>query len=330
MSEMIISHIQDQSETTATAVVDINNQNQQQSQDFILIDEPSQAEEILSFRASFINGIDIRYISLDEIGLLTHKNDGYQTSKDQHPELEIKYIKNQSDKITIESMKQSYAQLFDRYLNNGYDRISYGVFIPSYVRELQTFKNNNPSNNHHSLLIGAFTVDTVQEYQAAVQSVFPDAKSEVIDLNTRHLIDSGMINVQTMDGLNTSFASNSFDTIHTNFLLYKLKEGQYNDVWKKKSIERLFTETYRLLKPSGKIILVEGNLTEVYDLRRPFDQDLVSILARVGFKDIKTGLAEIFSEPRGLDRFMRSSNGNLGSTREDHNPNKTFLITAKK
>lgn len=204
-------------------------------------------------------------------------------------------------------------------------QVSYGVFLPSYYQKLLEIKENHPgSEDHHALLIGAMSIETITEFIGTVHSVFPKAKCSSIDLDNRlaHLTKE-IPSFQIMDGLNTSFPDNKFDSIHTNMLLNHLIDNKKRS---KESTQKLFKEIMRILKPGGKMIMIE-NPPEGYNL-----DNLCNLLAGIGFSKIRVGPSKMFKHPLDFDRFMRSSGGNHQlmekvDLRED---DRVLLITAIK
>jgi len=182
-------------------------------------------------------------------------------------------------------------------------QVSYGVFLPSYYQKLLEIKTNHPeSKDHCALLIGAMSIETITEFIGTVQSVFPMAKCSLIDIDDRlsHLTKE-ISSFQIMDGLNTSFSDNKFDSIHTNMLLNHLVDNKKRSSG---SLPKLFKEVIRTLKPGGKIIMVENNL-EGYSIN-----NLGNLLTGIGFNKIRIGPSKRFKYPLDFDRFMRSSGGN--------------------
>ena len=206
-------------------------------------------------------------------------------------------------------------------------QISYGVFLPSYYQELLEIKRNNPkTENHQALLIGAMSIETITEFISTVQSVFPTAKCSSIDLDNRltHLTKE-VPSFQIMDGLNTSFPDNKFSSIHTNFLLNELID---NDKKSNESNSKLLEKIMRILKPGGKIIMVENYLKE-YGLS---PDNLFNLLTQEGFTKISISPGKRFKYPLDLDRFMRSSGGNhqLMENVDLREDDRVLLITAIK
>lgn len=183
--------------------------------------------------------------------------------------------------------------------------MSYGLFVPSYQEELNLQKNKYGSPRYHSLLIGALTANTAIEYTATVKSVFPEAQTRIIDLETVKKNDKpGFI---FADGLNTPFVKNTFSSIHTNYLFHMLEGENTESI---KNIKRLFIESFRILNNEGKLIMCEGNLSHILGVDdNSAIQKIKQLLADSGFSDIEIKPAIKFKDRREMTKYFRSTDG---------------------
>jgi len=282
-------------------------------ENFVLRSEHlSDTTRLLRLKTSSINNLnpaDISFAEIDEMITSLSKNEF-------NDELITKYLgeganPKQDNEVSLKCQRYSQSLYKTGEYLSGQNILFYGRFLPTYYKELLNYKKINNSDNHDSLLIGAFTEDTALDYQSTVKSIFTKAKSLVIDIEADYL-KYKVPDFQIMDGLNTSFQDNSFDTIHTNALLHQLKDVSKNNYDKFISIEKLFKETYRLLKPGGKIIMVEGDLKDTLSLviNSHIENVIKRLLTPIGFSNINVKPAEVFSDSSNIDRFMRNSAGN--------------------
>lgn len=232
------------------------------------------------------------------------------------------------------SKVQRYGQVLDKKnnpnINTNKDYLSYGVFMPSYIKELVSYRQEvGTSHQHQSLLVGALTTDTIAEYIGAVNYVFKNSKASVIDIDKGSVSEAP--NFQVENGTKTSFKNNTFDTIHTNFLLHQLK-GNRGD--KNNRVNDLFSEFYRISKTQGKIIMVEGDLEKVLKVESSplMKIKIHSYLQEVGFKNIQIKNARYFAKNSDLIRFTRSSAGNQDviDSKRNYIDKEIFVITATK
>ena len=204
--------------------------------------------------------------------------------------------------------------LIEQYLSK--DIITtYGIFAPSYISELSR-QNFDKDYQHRALLIGAESAKSFQEFNACVKYVFPKAECSCLDIDPFPELGRCPL-VKKGDVFNMKdFGDNSFDSIHTNYLFSGLVKGHYSNM------NRLWSEMFRVLKPEGKLILVELRL----------DEDVLStkFIERSGFKNIVINKVHGFSNRNDLDIFMRSSHGNVDVLNYQEVKNNELLITATK
>lgn len=280
---------------------------------FILVDDKKSMLEALELKATFINNQTTPNINFEEIKELFCSRSPFNGRQAD------KYLVDAVDenKDNEYKKKSSKGQRFGQIISEidtsfPIEWVSYGTFLPTYYKELLKYKNSNNKDSHDSLLIGALTIDTVVQYQSTVASVFPNAKSLAIDIDSDYLI-SEIPTFQKMNGLNTNFKDSSLDSIHTNFLLHQLTNQSAGINENKIDLtKRLFSEIKRLLKPGGKLIMIEGNLGTVFKTpnRSFIDESLIQILFSAGFSNIMIKLPEKFDNSQNVERFMRSSSGN--------------------
>ena len=204
---------------------------------------------------------------------------------------------------------------------------SYGLSIPSYIKGLTELGIQGDKTRH--LLIGSLSIDSVVHFKALLERYFGESSSFTIDIDSHSLAKPGLI---IADGTRPPFASEIFDSVHTNYLLHKLvNNGGHIGLSHEqiKLMQALFNATYRLLKPGGGLIMVEGNILPNDDMGKSHIINLMhSLLISAGFNDIGFSSAKKFVSNRELYRYM------LGQTeimddmmREGEHE---LLITAKK
>lgn len=303
---------------------------------FILVDKPNDLIDSIKKRASFINNLNSKDISLSQITDIVEFNmDKYHLSSFKKY-FGVDFPPLSSQHKEFNSKHQRYGQLLNKLNNDDIEKcfLSYGIFAPAYIEELFLYKKENEKNEEHkSLLIGALTIDTVQEYLGIVKSVFSNPKSLSIDVDGNYLVNEAQ-DFQIMNGLQTSFKDNTFDTIHTNFLLHQLcdKNGKDSDesgVDMYTKFKDLSTEAYRILKSKGKIIMVEGNLNKAFKTDNDFfiRNKIISFFRGVGFENIKIKPTKTFSNAKDLFSFTRSSSGNYEMINDEKNKVSKSVIT---
>lgn len=322
-------------------VIDPTTQPKEEKKDFILIDQPIDLIDVQEKRLTFVNDMLSQNINLDEIKIVVNNLDkDVRCISRNDRQLTNKYLR---ENVLVPNMDSSKAQRYHQLLNRientkpEYSGLSYGIFMPTYLEELSLYKDkNNQSEDHKSLLIGALTLDTVQEYMGAVKSVFDNAQTLSIDI-----MGGGKINkveqFQIMNGLDTTFENNHFDTIHTNFLLHMLCDKKGNNDEQvlgddDSKIKELFSETHRILKTDGKLIMVEGNLEYAFQTHDSYKikAKIYNILRENGYKNIQIKPSKLFTDINDLTRFTRSSAGNSDAVKNTQTSESTVTITASK
>ncbi|MCW1949164.1 MAG: class I SAM-dependent methyltransferase [Candidatus Shapirobacteria bacterium] len=307
---------------------------------FVLVNSQEELKKTILDKVSFITGTPNSDSTITEVVDLI-KSLNNPTKCRPEPNMFFKYFDRSivQDKPSLFRIAQRYKQTIDRYYDdyiNG--SLSYGYFMPSYLEELQIYHKRNPQELcHRSLLVGCLSIDSAQEYIATVSSVFDNSKAEIIDISNREL-SKQVPNFQIMDGMDTTFASSTFNTIHTNFLLHQLTDSDNRShkklTEKEKHLKKLFAEMYRLLGHGGKLIMVEGNFESILDTEDESTviKELKLALINAGFKDFHLKPVKKFSNPQDLSKKMQSSPGsqiNIESNEID--PKVTaFALTATK
>lgn len=202
--------------------------------------------------------------------------------------------------------------------------LSYGLQAPSYRAALLAYRKETKSGEaHKSLLIGALTIDTVQEYETVVHGVFPEAQTAIIDLEGVETKKGN--NFSFASGLSTPFASNTFDTVHTNSILHHL-EGALSD---RKNRIQLFQEAYRILRPGGMLIMVEANLPWIYEMAPKKIPEQIRIdFDRAGLPSPTIRLATNFKSREGMSKWLMDMEHPIWFATEKNN--ETFEIILKK
>ncbi|PIS15561.1 hypothetical protein COT62_03050 [Candidatus Roizmanbacteria bacterium CG09_land_8_20_14_0_10_41_9] len=186
---------------------------------------------------------------------------------------------------------------------------SFGSFIPTYLMTIQEHcgrKQPEGPDAVSMLLVGAQSVDTVKEYNAAVKYIFPDAKPYVIDIegedtNTRLSVRG--------DGAQMPFKDNGFNMVMTNMLLHMLKVPAEPARSPKETRLVLFEEFFRVLKPGGTVCLVESELRKALgsgDIDQWF-KELRQELKSAGFVGIQAEPTIAYGKRINMYKFLRAN-----------------------
>ncbi len=152
--------------------------------------------------------------------------------------------------------RQWFAQNASAYTGLESGAMSYGIGLPFYLERLGEVRQRIGSHeDQKSLLLGALTPDTIKEYELALAMTLPKSRAYVTDIE-------GVLTPKPNQfvygsGVQLPFADNSFDTIHTNYLLHAFEAEGVDGL---AAYQQLIDEIYRVLKPRGTAILVEGHL----------------------------------------------------------------------
>lgn len=289
---------------------------------FVLVDTPEELTVAVSARISQINDLisdNTDPKEMDSLASILREPSNISSDVDNTALLSKYLFKRfgRTDATREELVRgQIFLQYFSQIENRYSDTVtasSYGVFAPTYFRELVSYKTRvGDSRVHKSLLVGALTVNSAQEYLSVVHSVFKNSKSLIIDIDasTLHQLPES----QEMDGIHTSFSDKTFDTIHTNYLLHQLRDSEGSNIETPNKIpllESFFKESHRLLKPNGELIMVESDFGNIFDSNSNNPVPILKeILFRSGFKKISFKRAERFLELSDVARLTRCSFGN--------------------
>jgi hypothetical protein len=185
-----------------------------------------------------------------------------------------------------ESKRMSIMQCLEIFgdLEAGYS--SYGIFIPSYLEALHDF---NKTVSHDSILVGALNMNTVKEYNYLMGSVFSQRISFIMDKDPSSEVRRYKYFMKK-DILEMPFTSNSFDSIQTNFLINEIPREAHTTI---------FNNALRVLKPNGKLIMVEK--TKDID----FNQ-----LAEISFRKIEIKDAGFINKRRDLVMLLEKKLSN--------------------
>ncbi|NMC36448.1 methyltransferase domain-containing protein [Candidatus Beckwithbacteria bacterium] len=181
---------------------------------------------------------------------------------------------------------------------------TYGLFFPSYSELLQRYREENPvlPEGYSSLLVGAMSTNTIFEFQALNKAFFPNGHTYVIDLEGVTL--GATDNFVLGDGYHLPYGVDSFSTIQTNYLLHSLREPKNPEQHIK-----LFAEFYRVLKPGGCVLSVEGRLNKISDgtTVEQIRQELQSELREAGFQNLNIGYGYAFASRSGVIKSLCGS-----------------------
>jgi hypothetical protein len=286
---------------------------------FIMVDSQDGLQSSIKTTISQIVGLPLSRIDDQEIKSIRAMYDDRDFRK--YPSLLRKYFLSGNQLLLKQRLCIQSERFFDLISS-----MSYGLNAPSYFKELSAYKKESPqTNKFKSLFIGCSSIDSAVEFLAVNHSVFNDSENLIIDLNTDQL--EKIPEAVEMDGTKTSFSNNYFDTLQTNFLLYQLQSPSYS---KEESILKFFIESFRITKPGGKLIMVEGLLVE--GDRKQTDLLISNLLTETGFKNISIDYAEEFIKSSDVSRLTRSSHGNLAllESVQSQQDNRILLITARK
>lgn len=178
--------------------------------------------------------------------------------------------------------------------------MSPGIHAPSYFIALLRQRQSQPQirQQYTSLMIGANTPQTINEFTTITRAIFPKADCHVLDIDgvlTRRLCESTGIATFHMGRAQTlPFGDNSLSSIQTDFLLTHL-ESNFQE-WKY-AYQEVFNEVYRALKDGGAFIAMEfpvppgtksGLDKSAFDIiKLGFLKDLRGLLENAGFRSTK-------------------------------------------
>ncbi len=310
---------------------------------FVLIDTPEELRESVLTRIAQINDLitdNINPEEIDRLDSILREPSNISGDVDTVAALFSKYLFNVIDRTDATREELTRNQIFLQYFNQLKDKApeiinaaSYGIFAPTYFRELVSYKNRVGSSRvHKSLLVGALTVNSAQEYLSVIHSAFKNSKSLIIDIDTSTL--HRLPESQEMDGMHTSFSDKTFDTVHTNYLLHQLSDPKSRDIKTPNKIplvEKFFNEVYRLLKPNGELIMVESDFNTIFNSNDPVPF-LKEILFNSGFKEVRFMRSEYFLNLSDVARLTRCNSGCatlLETAKTKISNNSLTIITSK-
>jgi SAM-dependent methyltransferase len=194
--------------------------------------------------------------------------------------------------------------------------ITYGSYANNYLQALNQYKEENVDNStkHRSLLVGALSKATVNEYAATVRSVFPDAECLIVDLEGVDTVKAARdINVgfAYADGFKLPFDKAVFDVVHTSNLTGCSRGANENNrnVGNSEDRRALFSEFARVLKPAG--MYVSSELSN--DSYLNFSRRLKSEMIASGFIDVIFNPTKHIKNRREVDRFFRGIKSTIGT-----------------
>ena len=311
----------------------MEQQTNKENTGFVVKNSPAEVEKHLRLAAANLCNIQPETVSFHEIikllEILEHQDAilflRHSQSFKKYFQLDLNNRSNLSDEFIVRRISersQSLRQFVEILSEHRVKGISYGIFAPSYLHHLRSFKEELKTDNCQSLLVGALTVDTVIEYQAVVHSIFPKASTHIIDLGSDQtdIADNFVLG----DALSFPYADNSFDLVQTNYLLHcmsgkdNLSEAESSG-WNFTAGQLSFLkEALRILKPGGRLLMAEGNLSMIIDdpsqlflegKRAAAVRDLRLALIASGFQpnDVEIDPAKSFVKRADMYQFFNSS-----------------------
>lgn len=146
-----------------------------------------------------------------------------------------------------------------------------------------------------TLLLGASHPISVQGFDRFMKSIHPAIDHHVIDLdsslsNRTKLYDSEIrTTVDAGDALAMPYADNSIDQVYTNALLHQLRDYRSTTVATTDLVKKLLAETKRVLKPGGRLMMLERSYgvykgsSQINDNFTAACQELRSLALQGGF-----------------------------------------------
>lgn len=275
---------------------------------FVMVDSDQEISKAIYSRIGQINDINLRVVQQNELSRLYDLFDtGQRIRTDSEIQLYEKYLGPLPKDIKSRNfLEQTFCQHYEQ-LTNEHQYKSYGVSAPSYFTELLNYREkHSPEYPCQSLLIGAATINSVQEYLAVNHSVFRKSKNTVIDIDTHHLL--GSPDCIQMNAFEMSFADESFDTIQTNYLIGNLIHSMSSNqtisqLWPEKSkyYTLLTNGILKALKHGGQLIMVE---------RKDIDS-ITNFMFKAGFKEIRMEQTSEFQNLTDVTKLTRCSHGNF-------------------
>ncbi len=303
-------------------------------------------------RIAFLNDMSPSFVESGEVRFLAHAHRHFSATE---PNLFRKYIGE--DTPENEQMIHQFGLLSEGLSRKDSELLTYGLHGASYLLGLYKYsaglgEDHSPKK---SLLAGAMTTATINEYTAITDHVFPGSEHHVLDIDTRSIrqvCKSGAARLTEGDCFQMPYIDSSFDIVQSDHLISYISDSSRN-----KSYDEIcssyFKNANRVLKPGGALIMVDRIMPDKYLLE--YEMELIEDaimhnkvsrgvakvtndyldwfkgrLAGAGFEQVQFRPGYIFRSRRDLDRAIM-----LGNTWDINSKNtlqtgNTFLTLARK
>lgn len=206
---------------------------------------------------------------------------------------------------------------------------SYGVCMPSYVLALKNYKAIHSSfDNHTSLLVGALTPETIQEYVTAVSYVFPHSLKHVVDNVDRSskeltadIAQFSCIDARSASQM-SSLGNETMDTVHTNNLMDQIGPIAQRSESYARSV--VLSNCLQLLKPGGKMIMVERNGDEDY-MKGMIQKEAQN----AGFQNVEAKPAISFQKRRSVEQCLANGIADIDSYAVYESESLSLIVATK-
>lgn len=220
----------------------------------------------------------------------------------------------------ISGLLQQLAQDGETITGEDALKLSFGKSIPSFRPEMQRVKVQTGREDPEILLVGAFTIQTAEQFVATARSVFSSPNLHIVDPgNTRAKEMQGEINFRNEDFLKGPYPPNSMDIIMADFLFDHLADsGGESYFLALKSMEDVISQflavAAKTLKPGGRLVLTEHTFSRN-------EQMLLQKLAEdlgIPSQFAEVIMAERGREYRGMIEELLKHHGFVGVGIEPH------------
>lgn len=221
----------------------------------------------------------VGYVEAGRQGILSDKYQGLEVLLEKYYDEayssgESYSFKDQSGDLSPDYLFQQYALIRDLKEGNSSFN-SFGLYMASYLdglrldlqvtdqypgfrRYLELYEDPRDRDPNSSLLLGASSLTTVEEYVQFMRLIDPKASVNVVDIHPLAVAIANKEGATAVLGdvldLGGSVEQESIDVVMTNFLLTSLiYESNYYE-----ALNRLFKGINNVLKPGGRVIMVEA------------------------------------------------------------------------
>jgi len=226
--------------------------------------------------------------------------------------------------LNLFSSSDRFYQLVEALTDLPANVMSYGLFMQDYSRMMEQHRRQNESYGPQiSLLLGAQTTATIQEYSKTVEKILPNTKCHVIDIEKRDVGNSSA-DFEIANALELpDNLTDRFDIVQTNALIENLRKSR--DRWDIDGNRiTLLKNAHKVLHHGGALIMVDSTMNNE---GRSDPEGFKKSLLELGYKDIEIQPAKQFLHRRDMDRAILSTENTTDAPLKD---SRLFAIYALK